>query len=194
MTLVAAGHSASIALGLAAEWSARWQSLVAVAPTWRGPLPTMTGWPPQQFSWLQQVIAAPLIGPALYRLNTSRTVLKLMLRRHVWVDPDLLTPQRIREQQQLARRPGARFASVAFVTGGLDPAVDRAWWFHQARLLQCPLQLVVAAQAPPRSRSEMEALTAAADRVSAVPGRLGLHQEFGALLARQLLDHGASFD
>jgi pimeloyl-ACP methyl ester carboxylesterase len=194
MTLVAAGHSASIALGLAAEWSARWQSLVAVAPTWRGPLPTMTGWPPQQFSWLQQVIAAPLIGPALYRLNTSRTVLKLMLRRHVWVDPDLLTPQRIREQQQLARRPGARFASVAFVTGGLDPAVDRAWWLQQARLLQCPLQLVVAAQAPPRSRSEMEALTAAADRVSAVPGRLGLHQEFGALLARQLLEKIASID
>ena len=194
ITVVAAGHSASIALGLAAEWSARWQSLVAVAPTWRGPLPTMTGLPPQQFSWLQQVIAAPLIGPALYQLNTSRAVLKLMLRRHVWLAPDLLTPQRIREQQQLARRPGARFASVAFVTGGLDPAVDRAWWLQQVRLLQCPLQLVVATQAPPRSRSEMEALTAVADQVSVVPGRLGLHQEFGALLARQLLEHGASFD
>jgi pimeloyl-ACP methyl ester carboxylesterase len=194
ITVVAAGHSASIALGLAAEWSARWQSLVAVAPTWRGPLPTMTGWPPQQFSWLQQVIAAPLIGPALYQLNTSRAVLKLMLRRHVWLDPDLLTPQRIREQQQLARRPGARFASVAFVSGGLDPAVDRAWWLQQARMLQCPLQLVVAAQAPPRSRSEMEALTAAADQVSVVPGRLGLHQEFGALLARQLLENVASID
>lgn len=194
ITVVAAGHSASIALGLAAEWSARWQSLVAVAPTWRGPLPTMTGWPPQQFSWLQQVIAAPLIGPALYQLNTSRAVLKLMLRRHVWLDPDLLTPQRIREQQQLARRPGARFASVAFVSGGLDPAVDRAWWLQQARMLQCPLQLVVAAQAPPRSRSEMEALAAAADQVSVVPGRLGLHQEFGALLARQLLENVASID
>ena len=194
ITVVAAGHSASIALGLAAEWSARWQSLVAVAPTWRGPLPTMTGLPPQQFSWLQQVIAAPLIGPALYQLNTSRAVLKLMLRRHVWLAPDLLSPQRIREQQQLARRPGARFASVAFVTGGLDPAVDRAWWLQQVRLLQCPLQLVVATQAPPRSRSEMEALTAVADQVSVVPGRLGLHQEFGALLARQLLEHGASID
>jgi len=194
ITVVAAGHSASIALGLAGEWSARWQSLVAVAPTWRGPLPTMTGWPPQQFSWLQQVIAAPLIGPALYQLNTSRAVLKLMLRRHVWVDPDLLTPQRIREQQQLARRPGARFASVAFVTGGLDPAVDRAWWLQQAQLLQCPLQLVVAAKAPPRSRSEMEALAAAADQVSVVPGRLGLHQEFGALLARQLLENVAAID
>jgi pimeloyl-ACP methyl ester carboxylesterase len=193
ITVVAAGHSASIALGLAAEWSARWQSLVAVAPTWRGPLPTMTGWPPQQCSWLQQVIAAPLIGPALYRLNTSRAVLKLMLRRHVWVDPDLLTPQRIREQQQLARRPGARFASAAFVTGGLDPAQESDWWLQQARLLQCPLQVMLAGQAPPRSRAEMEALTAAADQVTEIPGRLGLHQEFGTLLAQQLLSADGAF-
>jgi hypothetical protein len=153
----------------------------------------MTGWPPQQCSWLQQVIAAPLIGPALYRLNTSRAVLKLMLRRHVWVDPDLLTPQRIREQQQLARRPGARFASAAFVTGGLDPAQESDWWLQQARLLQCPLQVMLAGQAPPRSRAEMEALTAAADQVTEIPGRLGLHQEFGTLLAQQLLSADGAF-
>jgi len=194
ITVVAAGHSASIALGLAAECSAQWQSLVAVAPTWRGPLPTMTGRPPQQFSWLRKVIATPLIGPVLYHLNTSQAVLKFMLRRHVWVAPDLLTPQQIREQQQLARRPGARFASAAFVTGGLDPAVDRSWWLQQVRLLQCPLQLVVAAQAPLRSRSEMEALIAVADQVSVMPGRLGLHQECGALLAHLLLENDASFD
>ena len=153
----------------------------------------MTGWSPQRFSWLQQVIAAPLIGPALYRLNTSRAVLRLMLRRHVWVDPDLLTPQRIREQQLLARRPGARFASAAFVSGGLDPAEERAWWLEQAQRLQCPLHVVLAAQAPPRSRAEMEALTAAADQITLIPGRLGLHQEFGALVGRQLLESGASF-
>ena len=44
-----------------------------------------------------------------------------------------------------------------------------------------------AAQAPPRSRAEMEALSAAADQVSVIPGRLGLHQEFGALLGQKLL-------
>ena len=43
--VVAAGHSASVALGLATEWSGLWQELVLVAPTWRGPLPTMTGLP-----------------------------------------------------------------------------------------------------------------------------------------------------
>ena len=187
ITVVAAGHSASVALGLAAEWSGHWRSLVVVAPTWRGPLPTMTGWPPQRFSWLRHLIAAPLIGPALYRLNTSRAVLRLMLRRHVWVAPEQLTPQRIREQQLLARRPGARFASVDFVTGGLDPAADQAWWFQQARMLQCPLQVVLAAQAPPRSRAEMDSLATAADQITVIPGRLGLHQEYGGLLGQQLL-------
>jgi hypothetical protein len=32
----------------------------------------------------------------------------------------------------------------------------------------------------------------AADQLSVIPGRLGLHQEFGALLARQLLESGLS--
>lgn len=193
-TVIAAGHSASVALGLAAEWSGLWQELVLVAPTWRGPLPTMTGWPSRRFGWLRQLVASPFIGPVLYRLNTSRPVLRLMLRRHVWVAPALLTPARIREQQLLARRSGARFASVAFVSGGLDPADDRAWWLQQARLLQCPLQVVLAAEAPPRSQTEMEALGwEAADQLSVIPGRLGLHQEFGALLARQLLESDGSF-
>ena len=187
--VVAAGHSASVALGLATEWSGLWQELVLVAPTWRGPLPTMTGLPQQQFNWLRSLVAAPCIGPALYRLNTSRMVLRLMLRRHVWVAPALLTPARIREQQLLARRPGARFASVAFVSGGLDPVGDRTWWLQQARLLKGPLQVVLAAEAPPRSKKEMEVLAwEAADQLSVIPGRLGLHQEFGALLARQLLE------
>jgi len=153
----------------------------------------MTGWPSKRSVWLRQLVAAPLIGPALYRLNTSKAVLKLMLRRHVWVDPDLLTPERIRQQQQLARRPGARFSSAAFVTGGLDPAQESDWWLQQARMLHCPLQVVLSAEAPPRSRQEMEALLWVADQISVIPGRLGLHQEFGALLAQQLLSGDGSF-
>jgi pimeloyl-ACP methyl ester carboxylesterase len=190
--VVAAGHSASVALGLATEWSGLWQELVLVAPTWRGPLPTMTGLPPQRFGWLRRLGSDPWIGPGLYRLNTSRAVLGLMLRRHVWVAPELVTPARIRDQQLLARRPGARFASVAFVSGGLDSATERGWWLQQARLLHCPLHMVLAAEAPPRSKQEMEALAEAADQLSVIPGRLGLHQEFGALLARQLLERGES--
>ena len=35
--LIAAGHSASIALSIANEHSHQWKQLVLVAPTWRGP-------------------------------------------------------------------------------------------------------------------------------------------------------------
>jgi hypothetical protein len=64
----------------------------------------MTGWSPGRFGWL---------------------------RRHVWLDPGLLTPDRLGEQQRLAQ---------------------------------------------------------SADVVMRLPGRLGLHQEFGALLERRLLE------
>ncbi len=188
LTVVAAGHSAPLALALASAWSGRWSGFVAVAPTWRGPLPTMTGWSPGRFGWLRRLVALPLIGPALYRLNTSRAMLRLMLRRHVWLDPGLLTPDHLRQQQRLARRPGSRFASAAFVSGGLDAAGERGWWLKQARSLQCPFQVVLATAAPPRSTREMELLAQTADVVTHLPGRLGLHQEFGALLGRRLLE------
>ncbi|WP_216914897.1 MULTISPECIES: alpha/beta fold hydrolase [unclassified Synechococcus] len=188
LTVVAAGHSAPLALALASAWSGRWSRFVAVAPTWRGPLPTMTGWSPGRFGWLRRLVALPLIGPALYRLNTSRAMLRLMLRRHVWLDPGLLTPDRLRQQQRLARRRGSRFASAAFVSGGLDAAGESGWWLEQARSLQCPFQVVLATAAPPRSTREMELLAQTADGVTRLPGRLGLHQEFGALLGRRLLE------
>ena len=187
ITLVAAGHSASIALGLASDCSKQWKQLVLVAPTWRGPLPTMTRWHPKHFGWVRQLVRTPLIGPLLYRLNTSRAILKLMLRRHVWVDRNLLTPTRVREQQRLSRQRGSRFASVSFVSGGLDPAGDRNWWLEQAKQLHCPWHVVLAMEAPPRSSHEMELLAEHADKVSRINGRLGLHQEFGADLSEQLL-------
>jgi hypothetical protein len=119
-------------------------------------------------------------------------MLRLMLRRHVWLDPGLLTPDRLRQQQRLARRRGSRFASSAFVSGGLDAADERGWWLEQARGLHCPFQVVLATAAPPRSTREMELLAQAADGVMRLPGRLGLHQEFGALLGQRLLEADVS--
>ena len=95
--------------------------------------------------------------------------------------------ERLRQQQRLARRPRARFASAAFVSGGLDCATDPHWRRRQSHVLQCPLHVVVASEAPSRSRGSMEQLAQEADQVTFIPGRLGLHQEFGALLARTLL-------
>jgi len=186
INVVAAGHSAPIALGLAEQCSRQWAQIVVVAPTFRGPLPTMTGRAGQSFNWVRRLVELPLIGPLLYRLNTSRPILKLMLRRHVWVNRNLLTPQRLREQQQISRQPGARFASVAFVSGGLDAASDSRWWLAQVQNLHCPLHVVLANEAPPRSRQEMLTLAEKADRVSDIDGRLGLHEEFGQELAQSV--------
>ena len=186
INVVAAGHSAPLALGLAEECSQEWAQLVLVAPTFRGPLPTMTGRPGTEFGWVRKLVELPLLGPILYRLNTSRAILKLMLRRHVWVDRGLLTKQRVREQQLISRQPGARFASVAFVTGGLDSAPDALWWLSQTQQLHCPMHVVLAMEAPPRSRQEMLTLADKADHITKIDGRLGLHEEFGSLLARRV--------
>lgn len=187
INVIAAGHAASVALALANERSQQWKQLVLVAPTWRGPLPTMTGWKPSQFKWLRQLVSLPGIGSILYRFNTSRAVLKLMLRRHVWVKPCMFTPQAVKQQQQLSRKKGARFASVSFVSGGFDPANHRDWWLSMAEQLSCPLCVVLAEEAPPRSKLEMQELAKTADQVLTIKGRLGLHQEFGQDLA-DLLD------
>ena len=147
----------------------------------------MTGWKPSQFKWLRQLVSLPGIGSILYRFNTSRAVLKLMLRRHVWVKPCMFTPQAVKQQQQLSRKKGARFASVSFVSGGFDPANHRDWWLSMAEQLSCPLCVVLAEEAPPRSKLEMQELAKTADQVLTIKGRLGLHQEFGQDLA-DLLD------
>ena len=186
INVVAAGHSVPIALGLAEQCSRQWEQIVVVAPTFRGPLPTMTGRTGKSFNWVRQLVRLPVVGPLLYRLNTSRPILKLMLRRHVWVNRNLLSPQRLREQQTISRQPGARFASVAFVTGGLDAAADSQWWLAQIQRLHCPLHVVIANEAPPRSKQEMLTLADKADHVTDINGRLGLHEEFGRQLAQTI--------
>lgn len=50
--------------------------------------------------------------------------------------------------------------------------------------------MVIADQAPPKSLAQMQALAAVADRVEHLPGRLGAHEEFGAVLANLLGGRG----
>lgn len=94
------------------------------------------------FPLLRGLVEAPILGPLLYRLNTTRSVLGWMSRRHV-AGPGL-TPPGISERQRIARPPGARFASAAFVTGGLDPYGDPEGWLRAARGLEAPLTVAVA--------------------------------------------------
>lgn len=184
--LIAAGHAGAIALLAAQRHGLAFREWLLVAPTWRGPLPTMAGRRSRAFPLIRALVEAPLLGPVLYRLNTSRSLLGWMSRRHVDVAGPGLTPAGLAERQHRARRRGARFASAAFVTGGLDPFDHSEGWLAAAAALQQPLTVVIADQSPPKSLAEMEALGTAADRVRHLPGRLGAHEEFGRELAAML--------
>lgn len=185
--VIAAGHGAGIALLAAERHGLAFREWVLVAPTWRGPFPTMARRRSRAFPLIRALVETPLLGPLLYRLNTTGAMLRWMSRRHVDVAGPGLTPAGIAERQWISRQPGARFASAAFVTGGLDPYDDPQSWITAARTLTSPLTVVLADQAPPKSLAEMQALAAVADRVLHLPGRLGAHEEFGNQLAGLLL-------
>ena len=189
--VIAAGHAAGIALLAAERYGLAFRDWILVAPTWRGPLPTMAGRSSRAFPVLRALVDAPLVGPLLYRLNTAKGVLGWMARRHVDVAGPGLTPEGIAARQRIAHQPGARFASAAFVTGGLDPFTHPDGWLRAARKLNAPSTVVIADQSPPKSLAQMQALAAVAGRVPHLPGRLGAHEEFGAELARLLGESGA---
>ena len=70
MAIVAAGHTAGYALQLAQQKPQTCSRIVLVAPTWRGPLPTM-GASQSVAVAVRQLVRSPLIGQALYKLNTT---------------------------------------------------------------------------------------------------------------------------
>src|SRR3954471_11457927 len=68
---VAAGHGAGYLLAQGAEAPGSAGHLCLIAPTWRGPLPTMVNGKRPAFRWLARAVDVPLLGQAFYRLNVS---------------------------------------------------------------------------------------------------------------------------
>jgi pimeloyl-ACP methyl ester carboxylesterase len=177
--VVAAGHAASYALKHATD--APQAKLVLLAPTWRGPLPTVMGGDRPWFDRLCRLVDLPALGPLIYRLNVNRFVVRRMAAGHVYSDPaSFLSEARLREKLAVTRAGGARFASVRFVTGRLDPLASREAFLDLARRTAAPILLVYGAETPPRSRAEMEALAAVPGvRSVCLPrGKLAVHEEF----------------
>ncbi len=176
--IVAAGHAGTYALEHAARGSIG--RLVLIAPTWRGPLPTMMGGHRPFFDRLCRLVDGPVLGPLIYRLNVNRLVVRYMASGHVYSDPAFLEGERLREKLDVVRAPGARFASVRFVTGRLDPLDTRDAFLDLAQRAAVPILLVYGAETPPRSRAEMEALAAlpGVRSVRLLHGKLSVHEEF----------------
>jgi len=178
LALVAAGHAAGYAMHLVQHQPNCCSKLLLVAPTWKGPLRAM-GAPIPVASGVRNLVRSPLLGQALYALNTHPAFLKWMYQRHVYVDRDKLTPDFIALKHQITQQAGARFAPAAFVTGGLDPMGDREEWLRVGRSLTVPVQAIVPEQAPPKSKAEMEALAELPQiQAQRVPGTLGVHEEY----------------
>lgn len=185
IAVIAAGHAAGYVMQLAQQQV--WSRIALIAPTWRGPLPTM-GAPQQVAGIVRQMVRSPLLGQALYQLNTTPAFLKLMYRRHVYTDEAKLTPDFIQQKWQITQQPGGRFAPAAFVTGALDPVLTQADFLAWFQPLPAPLLLVIGEQAPPHSKAEMEAIAALPDvQTHRLAGSLGLHEEFADEVADVVL-------
>jgi pimeloyl-ACP methyl ester carboxylesterase len=158
MVVIAAGHAAGYALRLGRDHPGRWSQIILLAPTWRGPLPTMMGGRKPLQNRVRQAIDLPVIGHALYALNTAGPVIGAMYRRHVYADATRLTPAFLQAKSRVARRRNGRFGSGAFVTGALDPADDRAGFAALLSPPPAPTLLIYGADTPPKSRAEMDAM------------------------------------
>lgn len=172
------GHAATYALEHVASGSIG--RLVLIAPTWRGPLPTMMGGHQPFFDRLCRLVDGPALGPLIYRLNVNRLVVRYMASGHVYTDPAFLEGERLREKLDVVHAPGARFASVRFVTGRLDPLDTRVAFLALAQRAAVPILLIYGAETPPRSQAEMDALAAlpGVRSVRLHHGKLSVHEEF----------------
>ncbi len=187
IVVMAAGHSAGYVMELAQKHL--WSWVVLLAPTWRGPLPTMMGEQRRRcYRVVQQMINLPILGQFLYFLNTTGILLRFMIGRHVFCDRVHITRDLIRQKRRIARRRGARFASAAFVTGALDPLRSRAEWILEFQPLPVPVMVVIGDHLPPKSREEMEVLAHFTSvQVYRTQGSLGLHEEYPEQVADGVL-------
>lgn len=186
-TIIAAGHTAGYVMQLAQKMPQLVTKIVLVAPTWRGPLPTM-GAKPQVADRIRQIVRSPIIGQALYKLNTTPSFLRLMYKRHVYTDEAKLTPEFIDQKWQITQQPGARYAPAAFVTGNLDPVKEQADFLALFQPLPVPVIVIIGEQVPPKSRVEMDALAQLPGvQTMVLPGSLGMHEEQGDAVAEVVL-------
>ena len=182
---IAAGHAAGYLLAQAAEHPGSVGKLCLVAPTWRGPLPTMMGGRRAIFRFISILVDLPVIGSALYRLNVNRPMIRMMGRGHVYADPAWLDQNRLAEKLAVTNAPGARHASFRFVAGELDPMSTRELFLATARRITDPILVVYGAATPARSKTEMELLRNLPHVQSReLPiGKLAVHEEFPDLVA-----------
>jgi pimeloyl-ACP methyl ester carboxylesterase len=128
---------------------------------------------------VKNLVRSPLLGQILYYLNTTPGFLRLMYKRHVYVDATKLTPEFITQKRQITAKKGGRYAPAAFVTGAIDPVASRAEFLHLLSSLSIPRLIILAENAPPKSKAEMSAMAELTEvETVRLPGTLGIHEEY----------------
>jgi pimeloyl-ACP methyl ester carboxylesterase len=185
--IVAAGHAAGYTMQLAQKMPQSVSRIVLVAPTWRGPLPTM-GANPQVSGMVRELVRSPILGQVLYQMNTTASFLRLMYGRHVYVEDAKLTPEFISHKREITQQAGARYAPAAFVTGAIDPVQERDELLGYFQSLPVPVIVIIGEQVPPKSREEMDVIAGLPGVQSAVlPGSLGMHEECAGAVSEVIL-------
>jgi pimeloyl-ACP methyl ester carboxylesterase len=186
---VAAGHAASYALQCAADAPGSAGRLALVAPSWRGPLPTVLNDRPAWLSRVAGLAEFPVRGALLYRVNVNPAMIRMMGRGHVYADKHWLEGKRLDAKLGVTNATGARHASVRFVCGELDLLRSREEWIGLARKLEDDVLVIYGAETPRRTRAEIDALSVLPRvRSIAIPkAKLAVHEEFADATAAALL-------
>jgi pimeloyl-ACP methyl ester carboxylesterase len=177
---IAAGHAAAYCLDAGAARPGSTGRLCLIAPTWRGPLPTMMGRRLPIFAKISRMVDWPVVGNLLYRLNVNRFMVRKMALGHVYAESSTLSDARFEEKMAVTRASGARYSSVRFVAGELDPMATRGAFLSAAQQVNDPIMVVYGAETPPKSRAEMEALAGLPNVVATgvSHAKLAVHEEF----------------
>jgi pimeloyl-ACP methyl ester carboxylesterase len=185
---VAAGHAAGYCLAAARAQPGTTGRLCLIAPTWRGPLPTVIGRRHAAFRHIARAGDLPAIGDLIYRLNVNPLMVRMMALGHVYRDPGALASDKLAEKLAVTRARGARHASIRFVTGELDPMTSRDEFLDTARQVSEPILVIYGADTPPKSKAEMEQLAGLPNvRTALLPaGKLAIHEEFADAVAGAL--------
>jgi len=188
LATVAAGHAAGYCLNAARARPGTTGRLCLVAPTWRGPLPTVTGKRHTAFRHIARAGDLPAIGDLIYRLNVNPFMVRMMALGHVYRDPGALPQRVMAEKLAVTRAAGARHASIRFVVGELDPMTTREEFLDTARQVAEPILVIYGADTPPKSKAEMAELAALPNvRAELLPaGKLAIHEEFAEEVAEAL--------
>ncbi len=187
--LIAAGHGTGYALDFAKNNLESIEKIVLIAPTWKGPFKAM-GMGETIAKGVRNLVRTPIVGQVLYYLNTTPSFLRFMYRRHVYLNSAMLTQEFMAEKRRTTQQKGARFAPAAFVTGGLDPVNSRTDFLSLLQSISLPILTIIAENAPPKSKSEMEAISRLKmNNLQAIclAGTLGMHEESGCFMGKFIL-------